>query len=650
MTITNKITLVVATTLLCLCTAMAYAEFTVNLAFIKQEMQFQASSAMQNLSAALVPILETGDLDKSERFFETVMNEKTALSQVTLQWLFDGDLQTWSQEVAISQPAPEWFVAFDLIQPIWLTKTVTNSWTDLATLSILVETDNAYSTLWQLFRSFLISSIILITAATLVVRYTTARMLSPVKTITHEAKRIAKLDFSNAVPAPKTSDLSELTTAFNDMSLQLQNLFETLNEEISSLQKKYLYDDASSLPNRSFLIRQTESWLLSGDCGVLMLINLKWLENTDPKQGTKNFNECIRSMGQSIERILEHTNDSLVARTAKYEIAVVIPSIHEQQAREHLRKIIRAINSEIIINGLPIANGFAIGVAERNGNDSVSSLIERANIAKNQADTESTVFAFSQTTQEHSQEQLDEKLVEALQNDTFEYMLQPVFATASHEIQQYEVFTRLQLGDNAMGANKWLSDLSRLSIAQRFDRCVVKKLVTVLKSDKEIAPLSINLTSDSIKDPDFIIWLIDTITTNKLENRLYFEFAEAIACNHPEDCELACRSFNEAGIRFGIDRFGQHLASVSYLRALEPHFVKLDHSFIQNRDGSSDHLLLLKPIIKMASSLGIEVIASSIEYKHQLSTLPTSNIDAYFGFIAPPFPLESLNEEMRKSA
>ncbi|WP_283130567.1 EAL domain-containing protein [Enterovibrio norvegicus] len=649
MTITNKITLVVAATLLLLCSVLATTEFVVNLAFLQQEMQLNANNTLQNLSLALVPILETGDLDKSELLFSSLSLQGSYIDQVTLQWAFEGDLQSWTYNTNSAQHVPEWFTAFGFLEPIWLTKTINNGWTDLATLSISVMPDHANLALWQLTTTFLYYAAFIIVIATLVVKLTLRRSLSPIVSITKQARRVAKLDFSGDLPKSKYRDLSLLTSAFSDMSHQLQSLFETLNEEINVLRTKYLFDEASGFPNRSFLIRQIDSWLSDGDCGVLMMINLKWLENIDPTQGTKSLNDCMRSLRKSFETILPLSNDALVARLGKSEIAILIPSVHEKQARALLSDIIRVINAEIIGNSMPTANGFTVGVAEKNPDDTVSSLLERANGALREAENAQRVFVFSKSENEHSQDEIDTKLKEAVSNKRFKFMVQPVFSTATKDIQHHEVYTKILIDKDFIPANKLMSDLSRLSLSTSFDRAVVDHMISVLNTDRHIGTLSVNLTSDSVKDREFIKWLTSSLTISKLKDRLHLEFAESIACNAHKECEVACRTFRKAGVRYGVDRFGQHLASVSYLRSLKPTFVKLDHSFMQYANDDSNHLLL-KPMIKMASSLGIDVIASAVEYKQQLKRFSDTRITAYYGYISPPKPLDSLHKDSVKIA
>ncbi|MGF1767308.1 EAL domain-containing protein [Enterovibrio makurazakiensis] len=649
MTITNKITIVVVGILLFLCSVLAVAEFAINLAFLKQEIQLHAKSAMQNMSVALIPILETGDREKSDIFFSTVMSEGTLLKNVTLQWMFEGDLQQWSYDSDVSQKVPEWFMSLGFIEPIWMTSTINNGWTDLATLSITVSSDHAYLALWELSGPFTLFAISVIVIATLLVRYTLKRSLSPVLKITKEAKRIAQFDFSARLPTPKASDLSELTTAFNEMSSQLHGLFETLNEEINALRQKYLFDQPSGFPNRSFFMRQLESWLSDGDCGVVMLINLKWLKEDHRSEGAKSVNDCMRSLNIALQNVIPRSHDAFGARLGKAELAVLIPSVHEKEARAILSKLIRAFNNEVLNNGLPTANAFIIGIAEKQGGDTLSSLLSRANDALQHAERFQAVFHFSETEHEFSQTTLNTQLEEAVNNEAFSLMVQPILSSASHQTQHYEVYAHIQLDNKSVPASNLISDLSRFSLSTKFDQSVISLAIDILKNDEAIPPLSINLTPSSVKDLKVISWVINKVRKNKLKDRIYFEFAEVLVCLHLNDCEKACAMMKEEGIHFGIDRFGQHLSSITYLRSLKPDFIKLDHSFLEHSDDDNNHLLL-KPMIKMASSLGIDVIVSAVEYQQQLKLFSDTNIDGYFGYISPPTPIEGISSHVAKSA
>ncbi|MDD1780455.1 EAL domain-containing protein [Enterovibrio sp. ZSDZ35] len=646
MTITNKITLVVVGILLLLCSVLAVAEFAINLAFLKQEMQLHANSALQNMSVALIPILETGDREKSDIFFSTVMSEGTMLQNVTLQWMFDGDLQNWTYQSDVIQTVPEWFISLGFVEPIWMTTTINNGWTDLATLSITVTSDYAYLALWELSGPFTLFALSIIVIATLLVRFTLKRALSPVLSITKEAKRIAKLDFSARLPDPKASDLSELTNAFNEMSSQLHSLFETLNEEINALRQKYLFDQASGFPNRSFFMRQLESWLSDGDCGVVMLINLRWLESDQHNEGAKSLNDCMRSLNIALQNVIPRSHDAFAARLGKAELAILIPSVHEKEARTILSKLIRAFNNEVLNNGLPAANAYTIGIAEKQSGDTVSSLLSRTNDALQHAEDTQSVFHFSETLYEYSQTTLRSQLEDAVCNNAFNLMVQPIFSNSAHTTQHYEVYAHILLGNKSIPASNLISDLSRFSLSTKFDQCVISHTMDILRNDPTIPPLSINLTPSSVKDFRFITWLVDKVRKNKLKDRIYFEFAEVLVCLHLNDCEKACAMLKHEGIRFGIDRFGQHLSSITYLKSLKPDFIKLDHSFLEHCEDDNNHLLL-KPMIKMASSLGIEVIISAVEYKQQLALFSDTQIDGYFGYISPPVPLR---EDLARSA
>ncbi|WP_325892287.1 bifunctional diguanylate cyclase/phosphodiesterase [Grimontia sp. NTOU-MAR1] len=641
MTITNKVTLCVIGTLFGLFAILAVAEFSNNLTLLKKEMQFQAESSLHTLSVSVIPILETGDRENSEIFFSAIMSEGTQLQHVKLMWLFDGDVQTWSHQSNTHQEVPGWFMALGFLEPLTLETQVNNGWTDLATLTVSLTPDYAYLALWKFSVQFVLFTVAVMLVTALLIRLVLGRALTPISVMTEGARRIAKLDFPSPLPAPKGNELVELTAAFNDMSSQVESLFETLNEEINALRQRYLFDSPSGFHNRNFFVRQLESWLEDGDSGIVMLVNLKWLTRNSLSENGEDLNKVMRSLRQELSGVIPKTQNALIARMSKIELAILLPSVDEKQTRTILGPLIRTLNNQVISSGQSTANAFIIGITEKKENDSASSLLSRANATLQDAESTRQVFHFSVADKAYSEEQLGTKLTEVVNTEAFELMAQPIISKTTQTVQHYEVYAHLKLDNQVIPASKLISTLSRYSLSTKFDKSVINHVAAILLGDLHVPPLSINLTSSSVRNSDFLKWLVQTVKKNKLENRIFFEFSESLVSLHPKDCEVVSKALREAGLRFGIDRFGQNLNSVAYLKQLKPAFVKLEQSFLQNQQDDSNHLLL-KPMVKLASTLGIDVIVSAVEYQQQLNSLADIKVDGYFGYISPPIPLLSL--------
>lgn len=248
-----------------------------------------------------------------------------------------------------------------LIEPVSLSKTVSSGWIELANLSITISPAKAYETLWRLSLPFLLLTTATIVIVSLFVRFFTRKILSPIYAISEESKRIARLEFSSQLPLPKSEDLRELTNAFNSMSRQLSQLFDTLNEEVRKLREKTLYDSVSGLPNRSFFSRRMNSWMDDETGGVIMFLRLNWLELLNQRYGYQVRDDSWRLLGKAFTGILSSSPDATVARLSHNEVALLIPGADDTETRRILQVLIRLLNNEVTQSGLPVSDSFAIG-------------------------------------------------------------------------------------------------------------------------------------------------------------------------------------------------------------------------------------------------------------------------------------------------
>ena len=91
-------------------------------------------------------------------------------------------------------------------------------------------------------------------------------------------------------------------------------------------------------------------------------------------------------------------------------------------------------------------------------------------------------------------------------------------------------------------------------------------------------------------------------------------------------------------MRLSIDDFGTGYSSLSYLHKLPVDKLKVDRSFIHDLHGggdgsrNSEGAKITEAIIRMAHSLGLNVIAEGVETFDQLEFLHRLGCDGYQGF------------------
>ena len=118
-------------------------------------------------------------------------------------------------------------------------------------------------------------------------------------------------------------------------------------------------------------------------------------------------------------------------------------------------------------------------------------------------------------------------------------------------------------------------------------------------------------------------------------DQLELELTELVlmeaAQRHSEELEL----LRKIGLRVVIDDFGTGYSSLDYLRSFRVSRLKIDRRFISRVTVNPDDATIVRAVIGLARSLGIEVVAEGIETSEQREFLLSNGCQIgqgyYFG-------------------
>ncbi|MFN7054023.1 putative bifunctional diguanylate cyclase/phosphodiesterase [Hyphomonas sp.] len=164
-------------------------------------------------------------------------------------------------------------------------------------------------------------------------------------------------------------------------------------------------------------------------------------------------------------------------------------------------------------------------------------------------------------------------------------------------------------------------------------------------------PVSVNISGRQLNDEAFAIWAIGKVRANNAD--LCFEITETAVIGDPDKALRIISLLRNAGIRISIDDYGSGLSSLSYLKQIPAHELKIDKSFILPlEDGRCDQLMI-QSTVDLAHALGMSVVAEGVENERVVEMLRLMGADCVQGYhiarpMALPATLDFLSEHQAR--
>jgi len=159
-------------------------------------------------------------------------------------------------------------------------------------------------------------------------------------------------------------------------------------------------------------------------------------------------------------------------------------------------------------------------------------------------------------------------------------------------------------------------------------------------------PVAVNLSVNNLLDHRFVERLDALIKRIDLSpSLLEIEVTESAVMRHPELTLKTLHAIRDMGLRLAIDDFGTGYASLSYLKQLPVHCLKIDRAFIDNLDGDDANRRIVKSSIQLAHEFNLDVVAEGVEDAAAAALLRDYGCDYAQGyFFARPVSAAALAE------
>lgn len=145
--------------------------------------------------------------------------------------------------------------------------------------------------------------------------------------------------------------------------------------------------------------------------------------------------------------------------------------------------------------------------------------------------------------------------------------------------------------------------------------------------------ISVNLSGKQFTQRDLVEVVERTLRESGLPPRcLKLEITETILMENAEVAISMLKRLRTLGVQLGIDDFGTGYSSLSYLHRLPVNTLKVDRSFVGRMDEAAEYREIVRTIVSLAHTLGLDVVAEGVETAAQWSQLSALNCEYSQGY------------------
>lgn len=192
---------------------------------------------------------------------------------------------------------------------------------------------------------------------------------------------------------------------------------------------------------------------------------------------------------------------------------------------------------------------------------------------------------------------------------------QPIVNLASGQIAGFEMLARWNRADGEeIGPSLFIPIAEECGLVGELMLKLLDQACLDAAAWGPSVTLAVNVSPIQLKDPWFSEKVLAVLLrTGFPAQRVTLEITENALIAEPANAKRLIQSLKNQGMLLALDDFGTGFSSIRHLQMLPFDKIKIDRSFLQGLQRHSDSYKMVLAITRLASSLGVDVIAEGIE-------------------------------------
>jgi diguanylate cyclase (GGDEF)-like protein/PAS domain S-box-containing protein len=421
------------------------------------------------------------------------------------------------------------------------------------------------------------------------------------------------------------------------------------------------FDALTKLPNRRLLMDRLNHALISSQrsqkFGAVLILDLDHFKSLNDTQGHDVGDRLLVEVAQRLNASVRQ--EDTVCRLGGDEFVVILEALgqneaHAAQLAETIAEKVRCALYQpysLKASETGFHSATSIGVTLFRGQAaSVDMLLKQADVALYQAkDAGRNLVRFFNPAMQaaiDSRTALEADMRRALEKEEFQLFYQPQVDQDGGLIGAEALLRWVLPNDEQVSPSDFIPLAEETGLILPIGLWVLDTACAQLKAWEgdmrtQGLQMSVNVSARQFHQQDFVETVQRSLALSGINPaRLKLELTESVVLGNVDVVIERMHRINALGVRFSLDDFGTGYSSLSYLKRLPLQQVKIDQSFVSDVTEDPNDAAIVRAILAMSHTLGLQVIAEGVETQAQRDFLLQNHCMAYQGFMfGKPTPI-----------
>ena len=402
------------------------------------------------------------------------------------------------------------------------------------------------------------------------------------------------------------------------------------------------FDHLTELPNRAVLKRRLSEVIAAKAPAALLFADLDGFKQVNDTLGHSAGDKLLQEVAARMLKAVRPTD--MVTRMGGDEFAILLPDAGDYlTASLRSDAIIAALSHPFLIEGEAFHLSASIGIALSpcHGGD-VDELLSAADLALYEAKAGGRhckkLFSGSMRQAAIVKRLLDAELRLAAEHQQFELFYQPQVDAVSGLLTGAEALIRWRHPERGLLAPAaFLTALESSPLAVKVGRWILntacQQAVLWCRRHPEFR-MGVNLFGVQLRAGTLVVDVREALAQAGLPAQaLELEVTENIVLGEDDTVLQALRLLRDDGVQIAFDDYGTGFASLSQLKRCPITRLKVDQSFVRNLSVSKQDAGIVRAIVHLAQSFGLQVIAEGVETEVQRARLVAKGVEELQGYL-----------------